>query len=140
MDNKIKNALISTLHIELDETQWSQASLPVPFGGLGIRKISDISLPFFLSSSYSVKELLSTITHIQDYDSELPYLEEAMQVWNEPKNDFPKVPVFQSTWDHVNIKRLSGDLSLNSRIQKFHFESLQNQFSGAWLSAIPNQT
>lgn len=55
VDTELKEALISILNIQLDENQWTQSSLLVRFGGLGIRRLRDISLPAFLPSTHGVK-------------------------------------------------------------------------------------
>ncbi|KAF2891992.1 hypothetical protein ILUMI_14181 [Ignelater luminosus] len=49
----------SISNISFDEQQWCIASLSIKFGGLGLRKTSDIMLPAFLAS---VNSLLGLIT------------------------------------------------------------------------------
>ncbi len=39
---------------ENNENKWLQASLPINRGGIGIRRIEDISLSAFLSSTFGV--------------------------------------------------------------------------------------
>lgn len=80
IDRSMKEALVSILNIELNEIQWAQASLPVRFGGLGVRKLNDISIPAFLASTHSVENLMSTITDIKDFKSETPFLD-ASSLW-----------------------------------------------------------
>ena len=49
-DAVIKNTLQVVLNIELNDVTWSQATLPVANGGLGVRLATDLALPAFLSS------------------------------------------------------------------------------------------
>jgi hypothetical protein len=71
MDMAMKSALEKILNSELNITQWLQSSLPVNFGGLGIRSFLEISLPAYLSSVNGVKDIVSTLINIQDYDPPL---------------------------------------------------------------------
>lgn len=54
------------MNINLNPLQWTQTTLPISFGGLGIRRPEDISLPAFISSSYGVKSHVSHILNFQD--------------------------------------------------------------------------
>jgi hypothetical protein len=53
-------------NLRLTDLQWCQCTLPIRFGGLGIRRISDICLPAFLSSVYGVKKLVSQLLNSKD--------------------------------------------------------------------------
>ncbi|KAF2902177.1 hypothetical protein ILUMI_04009 [Ignelater luminosus] len=55
-DRSIEVAFESISNISFDEQQWCIASLPIKFGGLGLRKVSDIMLLAFLASVNSVLE------------------------------------------------------------------------------------
>lgn len=50
-DNEIENILENIPNLKINLQQRKQASLPVSRGGLGIRRLNDISLPAFDSSS-----------------------------------------------------------------------------------------
>ncbi len=49
-DANIHNTLQLILNIDLSEAAWSQATLPVASGGLGVRLATDLALPAFLAS------------------------------------------------------------------------------------------
>lgn len=36
------------------------------------------------------------------------------------------------------MERICGEFRFESEIEKFRFDSLQNKFSGAWLTAVPS--
>ena len=57
----LRNAMSSIANIDFSDESWTQASLPVRSGGLGIRKASDISLPCFISSALLASSLVDAI-------------------------------------------------------------------------------
>ncbi|KAF2885104.1 hypothetical protein ILUMI_21068 [Ignelater luminosus] len=105
-DNKLKNGLESILNIQLDCVQWTQASLPIKSGGLGIRKITDIALPAFLASTFGVHALVNLICPSLD-EGTVHLEEEAKEIWNKlnPSN-IPTLPTYQRNWDIINIQRI----------------------------------
>uniref|UniRef100_A0A8D8WTR2 Reverse transcriptase domain-containing protein n=1 Tax=Cacopsylla melanoneura TaxID=428564 RepID=A0A8D8WTR2_9HEMI len=138
IDTKIKIVLEKTLNVELNDLQWTQASLPVNNGGLGIRKLQDLSLPAFLASSFGVKSLVSTIINITDYETNLPNLKNALDCWERLNPEkYPIILEKQKQWNEINVERIVSSLVFSSEIDKFRFALLQNPFSGAWLNAVP---
>ena len=69
------------LNIELDDETWTQTSLPITWGSLGIRRVTDIALPAFISSAMST--IWSTRKLLPDYLDGHPYeeAEEAQRHW-----------------------------------------------------------
>ena len=49
-DTIIKDALVKILNIQLTEEAWSQATLPLAKGGLGLRPATEVALAGYLSS------------------------------------------------------------------------------------------
>jgi hypothetical protein len=66
IDSSLKPSLERILNLRLTDLQWRQSTLPIIFGGLGIRRISDICLPAFLSSIHGVKKLVSLLLNSKD--------------------------------------------------------------------------
>ena len=56
-NNAIRCTLKVVLNMDLTDTAWSQATLPVSSGGLGIRLATDLALSAFLSSVNGAVEL-----------------------------------------------------------------------------------
>jgi len=56
-DNTLRSGLTSILNVDLSENQWTQASLPVGDGGLGIRSAQMLALSAFLASAASTFQL-----------------------------------------------------------------------------------
>jgi len=51
LDNILRSGLSSILNVDLSDTQWLQASLPVRHGGLGIRNAQMLAPSAFLVSA-----------------------------------------------------------------------------------------
>jgi len=56
-DNTLRSGLTSILNVDLSENQWTQASLPVGDGGLGIRSAQMLAPSSFLASAASTFQL-----------------------------------------------------------------------------------
>ena len=57
----IKHSLQDLLNVQLSSIAYSQATLPVSFGGLGVRLASDLALPAFLSSVMSSSDMVQQL-------------------------------------------------------------------------------
>ncbi|XP_061706329.1 uncharacterized protein LOC133517161 [Cydia pomonella] len=103
LDDLIKSTLESILNIQLCDHSWTQASLPIRHGGLGIRKNSSVSLPAFLSSVHSSANLIGKIVRGLPSNYEIAGLDEAKKAWSSacPSKDFPTHPNYQRSWDDI---------------------------------------
>jgi hypothetical protein len=112
--------------------QWRQSTLPIRFGGLGIRRISDICLPAFLSSINGVKKLVSLLLNSKDNELNIHHYDEALAVWGVAnENEIPTIPQFQKNWNNINIKGIiANDLIFNSPRDLARFKALQCRESG----------
>jgi hypothetical protein len=96
IDSSIKSSLEKILNLRFNELQWCQPTLPIRFGGLGIRRISDIELPPLLSSIHGVKKLVSLLLNSNDNELIIHYHDEASTVWDvENENERPKFHNFR---------------------------------------------
>src|SRR6218665_729754 len=50
-DVLLRKGLSSILNIDMTNDQWTQASLPIKLGGLGIRRAASLAIPAFLASA-----------------------------------------------------------------------------------------
>jgi hypothetical protein len=93
------------LNLRLIDLQWCQSTLPIRFGGLVIRRISDICLPAFLSSIHGVQKLVSLLLNSKNKELIIHHYDEALGVWGvENENERPTIPQFQKNCDNINIK------------------------------------
>ena len=71
-DTAIRDSMSSIANIDFTDEAWTQASLPVRHGGLGIRKSGDIALPGYISSALSahslVEAILSPVTGLAPFE------------------------------------------------------------------------
>jgi hypothetical protein len=140
IDSSLKSCLERILNLRLTDLQWRQSTLPIRFGGLGIRRISDICLPAFLSSINGVKKLVSLLLNSKDNELNIHHYDEALAAWGVAnENEIPTIPQFQKNWDNINIKGIiANDLIFNSPRDLARFKALQCRESGSWLHAIPS--
>jgi hypothetical protein len=64
-------------------------------GGLGIRRISDICLPAFLSSVHGVKKLVSHLLNSKDNELIIHHYDEALAVWDVENENERKFHIFR---------------------------------------------
>ena len=98
------------LNVGLDEKKMMQISLPVKFGGFGIRSLHVLALPAFLSSYYGALNIMNTISPPSMIDE--PYHEAiaAEEFWKNLPGitdlDYPLKPNVQKQWDTPISKQL----------------------------------
>ena len=103
-DQVIKKCLEDIININLGQEAWTQSSLPVKQGGLGIRKATDLALSAFLSSAFSsangASALLPGDIKMENYIE----VQEALDLWkaqfSEDKGqELPEDITVQTMWD-----------------------------------------
>ncbi len=104
-DTLIKDTLEKICNIEITEYQHNVISLPCRFGGLGIRKISDVMYPAFMSSVISSYVLVNSMLGSNALDlTEISHYDEALLNWNIMNTSTPSSCVkIQAKWDKINI-------------------------------------
>ena len=61
LSSRIRELLSGTLNVQLEDDAWAQASLPVRWGGLGVRDVVGVSASAFLSSRAATASLVERI-------------------------------------------------------------------------------
>lgn len=142
LDNIVKHTLISVLNVDMDDRTWLQASLPVRCGGLGIRKISSVALPAFLSSVHGTHKLIDKILAPSLGTSDVAYLSEAKNAWVStcPNTDFPVALSSQRLWDRpiCDLTRKNLLDTCPSVADRARLLAVSVWESGLWLQAIPS--
>ena len=137
-DLEIQNTLKKILNVQLTIRLWEQCSLPVKFGGLGIRSAKDVALPAFLSSMFSCHMNLPNYFHSDNQDI---CLLSALSVWTEKTGiaSSPPHPQWQKSWDlplcNIRLTRLIE--SSSSSPEKSRFLAVSALHSSHWLNALP---
>ena len=140
-DMLIKKSLMDILNINMTDSSWCQASLPVAKGGLGFRPASEVALAGFLSSFKASEVLANAILPSHNLFATCSQFEEAFLKWKLLSNMTcpPKNPLYQSEWDEclyeVRFKNLLNRTSSEAEIARLLAVSSPN--SSDWLHAVP---
>lgn len=93
----------------MNAQQWTQASLPISFGGIGIRKLKDICLPEFISSTHGVESLVSRILRFQDKNF-MSHMDQALNNWSIINGlPTPDIKIYQKDWDLINVNKIINE-------------------------------
>ena len=140
-DTAIRDSMSSIANIDFTEEAWTQASLPVRHGGLGIRKSGDIALPGYISSALSahslVEAILSPVTGLAPFEvsNEIAIWKASDQELTEPDAE----SCFkQRAWDVPRIELTKNHLLSNAdQFSRARLMAANQPESGSWASAIP---
>lgn len=141
LDEIVRNILTQILNCSLSDKSWCQASLPIRFGGIGIRKISSVALPAFLSSVHSTAALCTKI--VSESIGKVPAfcLDEASIAWSTacPGEDLPISLRSQRQWDEPLCRNVQKSLLADSNTsERARLLAASARESGYWLHAIPS--
>lgn len=140
-DFEIKVILENLINSKLDEKRWTIATIPIHMGGIGVRKVSDIVLPAFLSSVNSVSDLVKMMLPNYTDESCIDGYTDGLSSWlSINNNELPVNKNFQRNWDLISIKRIQNSLVLSSDVEKARFHASLFKESGAWLTALPSRS
>ena len=142
IDATVRDALECSLNIAVTDTGWTQASLPLRYGGLGVRSVTDLALPCYISSLNSALDLMRTINAEIETDREPESLTGAVAVFRE------KIPGFevpggeaskrQRAWDDTSSESRFGELlGAVNQVHRARLLAAKQPHSGAWLNAAP---
>ncbi|KAI5643831.1 hypothetical protein NE865_04007 [Phthorimaea operculella] len=141
IDNVIRETLVRILNCPIDDKAWNQASLPVRFGGIGIRKSSSIALPAFLSSVHASIPLCNSILSPSLGSVEICGVPEGVEQWRSITSEcLPEHPNLQRQWDEPMCKgtQLSLINACNNAVDRARLLALAEKESGYWLQALPS--
>lgn len=140
-DNVLKASLESIFNIQLTNHAWSESSLPIKRGGIGIRHATETALPCFLSSIYEVSYLVDKLLS-EPYRQLDPTLLEAEKIWCEKFGELPEIQLrnIQNVWESSELENKIESLGgfLEKKCEKARFKANSVQESGAWLHALPS--
>ena len=103
-DETVRSGLESLLNVELTPEQWSQASLPIREGGLGIRTASSLATSAFLSSAVSTSGLQEQIFPLATIDTDRSFAL-SLEAWTASTTAQPPITCGkQRTWDGIVVR------------------------------------
>lgn len=144
IDQILKVTTSKILNITHTPSSWTQATLPIKYGGLGIRTTSSLALPAFLSSVNSTLTLIRGILKLPSTsDAPVLCLADAELAWsaNNPGKQMPTEKSDQAVWDTINVKLLHQNLLENApdNYEKARLLAVSERESGYWLHALPSR-
>ncbi len=133
---------ITNIHFSPDDPAWSQATLPIRLGGLGIRRAVQLAPSAFLASAAATRDLVQDILpgHLSSLPT--PDVDQALLCWREghptnpPVNDAAKI---QRSWDFPRVA-VCADVLLDNAPDdsaRARLLAVSAPESGAWLHALP---
>jgi hypothetical protein len=142
IDKCIHDTLAAILNVNLEDNAWDQASLPISFGGLGIRKTVQLSVSAFAASATGASALINTI--LQNCNiKEDHVLQNAIATWKENTGDcdIPNERCSQHVWDNEicnqHLKKVYSTM-INDK-DRARIKAVTTKEAGHWLNAYPIQ-
>ena len=77
VDRAVRETLSAVTNTVIDDEAWEQASLPLRFGGLGVRPVTELALPCHLASLHACLPLTQDILHSPESCELTPALQRA---------------------------------------------------------------
>ena len=139
IDDSIRLTLEEILNINLGDSEWKQASLPVSSGGLGIRSCVMLATPAFIASSLSSSQLIKALLPEPLKTTEDDLLSAARAHWQTASlSTHPPHSCLQRDWDlpicqHV-LQTLKAD---SSDISTARLNAVSAKHASDWLNATP---
>ena len=143
-DDRLRSIVgaITNIDFELHTHAWTQASLPVKYGGLGFRSAVQLAPSAFLASAAASSDLAHHIlpSHLQSFS--LLHCEEAVVLWSQGLEQSPpegSASYRQKSWDAHKVlasakSLLEGAPDATSRARLL---AVSTKEAGAWLNALP---
>ena len=145
-DAVLRESLSVTLNVDLDDDRWRQASLPVSWGGLGVRGVVLLAPSAFLASAASTMELTSALLPARLHDVKDSGIDAAMSAWLRHAScsttlttPTPPFSAAQRAWDDPCCK-VQADILLQAAAQpvdRARLLAARSSGSGVWLEALP---
>uniref|UniRef100_A0A1X7U8Q8 Uncharacterized protein n=1 Tax=Amphimedon queenslandica TaxID=400682 RepID=A0A1X7U8Q8_AMPQE len=128
--------------INVESPCWTQASLPIRSGGLGIRSAVQFAPSCYLSSAAASNDLVSHILPNISLPSSLAFVDKAQSLWLS-KFDSISLPssdsiIHQKAWDEPQIQASFDHLlsSAEDDLALAWLNAVSAPESGAWLQAL----
>ena len=141
-DLLLKDSLESILNIHLEANSWILATLPVSFGGLGVRRVIDICLPAFLASTHGVLDFIKSILFYHGDGIRISHLDDALNKWSILSNNsnFLASPSVQKQWNRIQASNIYQTVLSSSTCEadEARFHAIKQKESGTWLQTIPS--
>ena len=140
-DATVKSALSSILNIDFSPPAWTQASLPLRWGGIGVRSALQLAPSAFLASAAGATELLSLLLPTRLLNIPDPAVALAEAAWRVLGGSVCPVggeAHTQRKWDEGICGPVADSLLQGAdEVSLARLLASRAPSSGAWLSAVP---
>ena len=139
-DDHLRTLLSEILNVNLaNESAWTQASLPVKAGGIGIRRATQLAPSAYLASAAGCSELIQLILLSKLRGLTDPYFATGVEVWRQGSSADSPCPsqlTQQHAWDSVLVETDYESLLENAAtsLKKARLLAVAHHDSGAWLN------
>ncbi|HSN23925.1 MAG TPA: hypothetical protein VLS45_07110, partial [Methylomicrobium sp.] len=140
IDTTLKSTITQICNVTLSDDQWTQASLPVKQGGLGIRSVSMLAPSAFLASAAGTQKLQAII--LRNCYAAAEDVTTSLARWSTLSGlPTPTIPMDtrQRSWDSA-VTTNSFQSLLHSRsdpLEQARMLAAAAEHSGDWLHATP---
>ena len=143
-DSTLRSILSSVTNTPLlqNDRAWSQATLPVRFGGLGVRRAVHLAPSAYLSSSTATAELVSAILPKSHLSLPVPSSDVALVKWSVDHNGSPPSSAGakrEKNWDTIKTANSAKSMldDATDEVDRARLLAAMEKGSGAWLHAFP---
>ena len=142
VDETVKMALSKAVNVDVTGEAWTQATLPTRMGGLGIRRISDLSRPCFLASLSASAPLIGRISPslpaIEELDTWLLAREEFLQMTGVTSPPEGEAASNQRAWSDLAAESTKKTLlDQANQIHRARLLAACSAHSAAWSQVVP---
>ena len=132
---------ITNIQFEPDDPAWTQATLPIGVGGLGIRSAVQLAPSAFLASAAATRDLVCQILPPRLQPLPTLYEEDALSLWSSGHHIPPSgaAACVQKSWDAPLVSNAVDLLLQNAPhdVARARLLAVSAKESGAWLKALP---
>lgn len=140
VDEMFRSTLEIITNTKLNVISWRQASLPLSFGGLGIRRATDLAYPAYLSSIHKSADLSNRILEkfgLSILDDEISMIMQGL-----PPDLVPldvESRKIQKKWDLLGVEIIFNDLLSSSEpVDRARLLASSTKESSKWLQVVPS--
>jgi hypothetical protein len=139
LDECMRDGLESIINIHLDDIQWTQATLPIRDGGLGVRCVGLLASSAYLASAATTQRLQAAIlsrcqSAPDDHVAELlTFRHDSLPTPTDP------LPTKQWIWDRPLVEKNKSIVlsSNNNPVHQARLLAVSSPHAGDWLTALP---
>jgi hypothetical protein len=141
LNSTLRDSVSALFNVDLPDCAWSQCTLPVRWGGMGIRDVVDLAPSAYLSSCFSVNSMVESLVQEVSKAAFRSSIDTAISHWQAFGDvTLPDTSLrgFQKAWDDsICSLRVGGLLSSADPVARARILASGAVDSGSWIHAVP---